>query len=78
MWAPKTPVSTLPGAAARQAATSSSKIRSASAGAAAVLNPGHMPLRVSAARVNWLTSNRPPAVSASERFIRPSASANTR
>ena len=35
-------------------------------------------LRVSAARVNWLTSSRPPPVSASERFILPASSENTR
>ncbi len=32
---------------------------------------GRMPERVSAARVNWLTSSRPPPVSRSERFIFP-------
>ena len=49
-----------------------------SAGAAAVLKPGRLPERVSAASVNWLTSNSPPPVCASARFIRPASSANTR
>src|SRR5690606_22449356 len=78
MWAPKRPVATGPAWRDRHSATSAAKTGSAASGAAAVLKPGRMPELVSAARVNWLTSSRPPPVSARARFIRPWSSAKTR
>ena len=47
-------------------------------GGAAEVKLGRIPLDVSAAKVNWLTSSRPPPVSARERFIRSWSSAKTR
>jgi D-tyrosyl-tRNA(Tyr) deacylase len=47
-------------------------------GGAALVKLGRRPLLVSAARVNWLTSSRPPPVAASDRFILPAPSSNTR
>src|SRR5690606_19400654 len=76
--APKPPVSTSAACFSRQIATNRLNIRSASAGAAALVKPGRMPERVSAASVNWLTSSRPPPVSRRERFILPASSAKTR
>src|SRR5690606_6427249 len=78
IWAPKRPVSTLPGSCRPQASTSWLNTRSASAGGAAVLKLGRIPESVSAASVNWLTSSRPPPESSRERFILPASSAKTR
>ena len=47
-------------------------------GAAAAEKLGRLPLRQSAARVNWLTASTPPPVSRTDRFIRPAASSKMR
>jgi len=82
MSAPNTPVATR-GKASRALATRPSKSSRASAGAAAGVKLGRVPLRVSAASVNCGTSSRPasPAPAASStrlRFMRPRSSGNTR
>jgi len=65
MCAPNSPVATSAWHA-RAAASSPSNNARATAGSAAVLKPGRVPLWVSAASVNWGTSNKPPPMSLSE------------
>ena len=50
----------------------------ASSGGAASMKLGRRPLRQSPSSVNWLTTNIAPPASASERFIFPASSSNTR
>ncbi len=60
------------------AAATRSQRTFARAGVAASVNPGRRPRRVSANRVNWLTTRASPSTSSSERFVRPSSSRKMR
>ena len=77
MFAPKEPVATV-APRLRNSSTSTSIRRLASSGAAAAMNDGRRPLRVSPYRVNWLTTSTSPLVSATERFMWPLSSAKMR
>ena len=77
MSAPNSPQATS-GWRSRARARKYAYSRRACSGGAAVLKPGRVPLRVSAARVNCGTTSRAPPRWERSRFIRPASSGKIR
>ena len=75
--APKRPAAVRTPSASRARRKRSTRV-SATAGSAASVKEGRLPFRVSAYRVNWLTTSASPATSSSDRLIFPASSSKMR